>query len=222
MKKTIFFLTVTFSLFTLGQNLPEGFVYLSDIDTTIQKEVRYFSTNNFIGKRIDGYHKNRVIMTEKTAISLQNVQQILLKKGFSLKIFDAYRPQQAVAHFVRWAKVLKDTLMKKEYYPNVRKSELFKRGFIASKSGHSRGSTVDITIIDLKTKKELDMGSLYDYFGIKSHPLYKKITQKQQQNRMLLRTIMIQHNFIPYNNEWWHFTLKKEPFPETYFNFPIE
>jgi zinc D-Ala-D-Ala dipeptidase len=222
MKKTIFFLTVTFSLFTLGQNLPEGFVYLSDIDTTIQKEVRYFSTNNFIGKRIDGYHKNRVIVTEKTAISLQNVQQILLKKGFSLKIFDAYRPQQAVAHFVRWAKVLKDTLMKKEYYPNVRKSELFKRGFIASKSGHSRGSTVDITIIDLKTKKELDMGSLYDYFGIKSHPLYKKITQKQQQNRMLLRTIMIQHNFIPYNNEWWHFTLKKEPFPETYFNFPIE
>lgn len=222
MKKTIFFLTVTFSLFTLGQNLPEGFVYLSDIDTTIQKEVRYFSTNNFIGKRIDGYHKNRVIMTEKTAISLQNVQQILLKKGFSLKIFDAYRPQQAVAHFVRWAKVLKDTLMKKEYYPNVRKSELFKRGFIASKSGHSRGSTVDITIIDLKTKKELDMGSLYDYFGIKSHPLYKKITQKQQQNRMLLRTTMIQHNFIPYNNEWWHFTLKKEPFPETYFNFPIE
>jgi len=222
MKKIVFFFTVTFSLFTLGQNLPKGFVYLSDIDKTIQKEVRYFSNNNFIGKRIDGYHKNRVIITEKTAMSLQNVQQILLKKGLSLKIFDAYRPQQAVNHFVRWAKVLKDTLMKKEYYPNVQKSELFKRGFIASKSGHSRGSTVDLTIVNSKTGIALDMGSPYDFFGEKSHPFYKKSTQNQQKNRLLLRNIMMKNNFIPYSNEWWHFTLKKEPFAETYFNFPIE
>ncbi|MDC0176856.1 M15 family metallopeptidase [Polaribacter sp.] len=221
MKKIVFFFTVTCSLFTLGQNLPKGFVYLSDIDKTIQKEVRYFSNNNFIGKRIDGYHKNRVIITEKTAISLKNVQQVLLKKGLSLKIFDAYRPQQAVDHFVRWAKVLKDTLMKKEYYPNVRKSELFKRGFIASKSGHSRGSTVDLTIVNSKTGIALDMGSPYDFFGEESHPSYKKSTQNQQKNRLLLRNIMMKNNFIPYSNEWWHFTLKKEPFAETYFNFPI-
>jgi D-alanyl-D-alanine dipeptidase len=153
---------------------------------------------------------------------LKLVQQNLIKQGYSLKIFDSYRPQQAVNHFVRWAKVLSDTLMKREYYPKVPKRELFKRGFIASKSGHTRGSTIDLTIVDIKTNKEIDMGSAYDFFGEKSHPYYKNITEKQKGNRMLLRRLMLKNNFKPYENEWWHFTLKNEPFPKTYFNFPVE
>ena len=222
MKQTIYLFIFFISLFSFGQNLPEGFVYLSDIDKTIQKELRYLTDNNFIGKPIDGYYKNCVIMTEESAKALKKVQQILLKEGLSLKIFDAYRPQQAVNHFVRWAKVLEDTLMKKKYYPQVPKSQLFKRGYIASKSGHSRGSTVDLTIINIKTGKELDMGSPFDFFGIKSHSLDKKITKDQQKNRMQLRTVMMQNNFRPYKNEWWHFTLRHEPFPATFYNFPIE
>lgn len=205
-----------------SQKPHHGFVYISDIDSSIKKELRYLSKNNFIGKPIDGYKNNCIIVTKETALALQKVQKELLKKGLSLKIFDAYRPQQAVNHFVRWAKVLEDTLMKKEYYPNVPKKELFKRGYIASKSGHTRGSTVDLTIIDLKTNKELDMGSPYDFFGIQSHPFYKNITKKQKENRMLLRQVMLTNNFKPYENEWWHFTLRNEPYPKKYFNFPIE
>ncbi|QXP64557.1 M15 family metallopeptidase [Polaribacter sp. HaHaR_3_91] len=222
MKKTLAFFIFFISLFSFGQILPEGFVYLSDIDKTIQKELRYLSDNNFIGKPIDGYHKNCIIVTKASADALTKVQKSLQKEGFSLKIFDSYRPQQAVNHFVRWAKVLDDTLMKKAYYPDVPKSELFKRGYIASRSGHSRGSTVDLTIVDIKTGKELDMGSPFDFFGIKSHYLPKNITPEQQKNRLLLRNLMSKNNFRPYKNEWWHFTLRNEPFPKTYFNFPIE
>ena len=145
-------------------------MYLSNIDSTIQKELRYLSTNNFIGKPIDGYLENKVIVTKKTAIALKKIQTKLYKEGLSLKIFDAYRPQKAVNHFVRWAKVLEDTIMKKKYYPNVLKSQLFQKGYIAHKSGHTRGSTIDLTIVKIKDGKELDMGSTYDYFGIQSHP----------------------------------------------------
>ncbi len=222
MKKLFLGLALFFSIFSRGQGLPDGFVYLSDIDKTIELELRYFSNNNFIGKPIEGYHKNCLIITKQAAEALKKIQKELLKKEFSLKIFDAYRPQQAVNHFVKWAKVLNDTLMKKEYYPDVLKSELFKLGYIASKSGHTRGSTVDLTIVNLKTKKELDMGSPYDFFGIQSHPYHKKITTTQKRNRFFLRKIMQKNGFRPYENEWWHFTLKNEPFPKTYFNFPIE
>lgn len=221
--KKLFFL-FTFLLFSniFSQELPDGFVYLSDVEKTIKSELRYLSSNNFIGKPIDGYSNNRVIITKLAAINLKKIQTELLKKGFSLKIFDAYRPQQAVNHFVKWAKVLNDTLMKKEYYPEVHKSELFNLGYIASKSGHTRGSTLDVTIINLKTAKELDMGSPYDFFGVQSHPFYPKISKEQKENRVLLRTIMLQNNFKPYENEWWHFTLIEEPFPNTYFNFPVK
>ncbi|QTE22783.1 M15 family metallopeptidase [Polaribacter cellanae] len=222
MKKLLLLLFFTISLLSFSQELPNGFVYLDNVDNTIQYELRYLSNNNFIGKKIDGYKSNCVIVSKETANALKIVQQKLLKDGLSLKIFDAYRPQQAVNHFVRWAKVLNDTLMKKEYYPEVPKSELFKRGYIASKSGHTRGSTVDLTIVDVKTGKELDMGSPFDFFGIQSHPFYKNINKKQKENRMFLRKIMMEHNFKPYNNEWWHFTLRNEPFPKTYFNFPID
>jgi D-alanyl-D-alanine dipeptidase len=222
MKKAILFFILFAALYTKAQKLPDGFVYLSDIDSTIQSELRYLTTNNFIGKPIDGYHKNCVIVTKQTAIALKKAQQILLKKGLCLKIFDAYRPQQAVNHFVKWAKVLNDTLMKQTYYPEVAKSTLFKRGYISSRSGHTRGSTLDLTIIEKKTGKELDMGSPYDFFGISSHFSYNKLSKKQIANRKLLRKTLVNQNFRPYKYEWWHFTLRFEPYPKTYFNFAIQ
>ncbi len=206
----------------VSQYKPDDFVYLLDLEPSIKIELRYFSNNNFIGQPIDGYHRSTIIVSKPTAIALQKVQNDLEQKGLGLKIFDAYRPQQAVNHFVRWAKVLNDTLMKQSYYPDVPKSELFKRGYIASKSGHSRGSTVDLTLIDLDTGNELDMGSPYDFFGVQSHPFYKKITDKQRKNRMLLRRVMLKNGFKPYENEWWHFTLRDEPFPNQYFDFPVK
>lgn len=222
MKKLLLIITLVICSTLSAQNLPKGFVYLNDIDATIQKEMRYLTTNNFIGKPIDGYIHNCIIVTKETATALHKIQTVLAKRGLGLKIFDAYRPQQAVNHFVRWAKVLNDTLKKQEFYPNIPKSKLFKLGYIASKSGHTRGSTVDLTLIDLKTKKELDMGSPFDFFGIQSHPFYKNITKKQQENRILLRNVMLNNGFKPYDQEWWHFTLKNEPFPKTYFNFLVQ
>lgn len=222
MKNISFGLLFLISFVASTQSLPKGFVYLSNIDASIQKELRYFTNNNFIGQPIDGYYKDVVIVSEETARALQKAQQHFLKDSLSLKIFDAYRPQQAVDHFVKWAKDLKDTLRKQDYYPSVPKSELFAQGYIASKSGHTRGSTVDLTLVNLKTNQEVDMGSTYDFFGKVSRPYNKVITEIQQKNRMLLRTVMLKNGFQPYENEWWHFTLKKEPFPKTYFNFPIE
>ena len=222
MKKLITLLCIITYVSISSQKIPRGFVILSNIDDTIQSELRYLGTNNFIGTPIDGYYKNCVIVTKETAFALKKVQQILLKKGLSLKIFDAYRPQQSVDHFVRWGKVLNDTLMKKKYYPDVPKSKLFEQGYIALKSGHSRGSTVDLTIVQRASGKELDMGSIYDFFGEKSHPFFKKISEHQQENRLFLRKTMLANGFKPYENEWWHFTLKKEPFPKTYFNFPVK
>ena len=222
MKKLITLLCIITYVSISSQKIPRGFVILSNIDDTIQSELRYLGTNNFIGTPIDGYYKNCVIVTKETAFALKKVQQILLKKGLSLKIFDAYRPQQSVDHFVRWGKVLNDTLMKKKYYPDVPKSKLFEQGYIALKSGHSRGSTVDLTIVQRASGKELDMGSIYDFFGEESHPSFKKINTHQQKNRLYLREIMLKNGFKPYEKEWWHFTLKKEPFPKTYFNFPVK
>lgn len=222
MKSFIIFFTVLISSQISSQTLPKGFSYVSEIDVTIKKELRYATSNNFIGQPIDGYIKDSLIISTPAAKALKKIQTKLMLSGLSLKIFDAYRPQQAVDHFVRWAKVMNDTLMKQYYYPDVKKLDLFRRGFIASKSGHTRGSTVDLSIVDVKTNKELDMGSSYDFFGEASHPFFKNITPNQKKNRMLLRNIMIKNGFIPYDNEWWHFTLKEEPYPTTYFNFTIE
>ncbi|MDB2384905.1 M15 family metallopeptidase [Polaribacter sp.] len=222
MKKFFIFFSICICLSVNAQKLPNGFVYLNTIDNTIASELRYISNNNFIGKPINGYHKNIVIISTPAAKALAKIQKELLKDSLSLKIFDAYRPQQSVNHFVEWAQQLNDTLMKHQYYPKVKKSELFNLGYIASKSGHTRGGTVDLTIIDLKTNKELDMGSPYDFFGDISHVFSDKISLEQKENRMLLRKVMLNYNFRPYQYEWWHFTLNNEPFPRTYFNFPIE
>jgi D-alanyl-D-alanine dipeptidase len=221
MKNSYLYLFIFFSFFSKAQELPPGFVYLDQLAPTIEVELRYFSTNNFIGKPIDGYQRNCLITSLPAAKAIIKIQNKLKDKEYRLKIFDGYRPQQAVVHFMRWAALLNDTLMKAEYYPNTSKSELFNQGYIASKSGHSRGSTIDLTLVDTKTQLELDMGSSYDFFGAQSHPFYPNISKKQLENRMFLRAIMVANGFKPFKNEWWHFTLINEPFPKTYFNFPI-
>jgi zinc D-Ala-D-Ala dipeptidase len=213
-----------YSNFTL-KRLPEGFVYLDDYAPGIEIELRYFSDNNFVGDTIDGYFADKCIISESAAKALKQVQKELISKGFRLKVFDAYRPQSAVNHFVRWGRDLRDTKMKSHYYPNVQKKNLFRDGYISSRSGHSRGSTADLTIVYLNGPdegKEVDMGTPWDFFSPKSWPASNEVTALQKSNRLLLQEIMVKHGFRPYKEEWWHFTLRNEPFPETYFNFPVE
>jgi len=205
-----------------GKDLPEGFVYINDFIPNAVIDLRYSTDHNFIGKPIDGYKSQKCIISKKAAIALEEVEKELAEYGFGIKIFDSYRPQRAVDHFVRWAKVLDDTLTKSEFYPTVDKKDLFKKGFIASKSSHTRGSTVDLTIINLKDGKKLDMGSNFDYFGKLSWVISSNITTEQQAHRALLQIIMKKNGFKNYSKEWWHFTLKNEPFPKTYFDFPVE
>ena len=196
-----------------------GFVVLSDVVPDIIQEIRYYSTYNFVGERINGYEQPCALMTREAAEALKKVSDEVKQMGYRLKIYDAYRPQMAVDHFVRWAEKISDTRMKQYFYPEVDKTKLFDEGYIDAKSGHSRGSTVDLTLFDMKTGKEVDMGGTFDYFGEKSHPDYKKITKQQYKNRMILRNAMIKHGFKPLDTEWWHFTLKDEPYPDTYFTF---
>ena len=160
-------------------------------------------------------------ITKEAAMKLKEASDELVSKGYRLKIYDAYRPQSAVTHFVRWAKDTNDTRMKDFFYPELQKDQLFPQGYIAEHSGHSRGSTVDLTLFDMKTEKEVDMGGTFDYFGQESHPDYKNITEEQYANRMLLREVMLRHGFKPLDEEWWHFTLANEPYPDTYFTFPV-
>ncbi len=208
---------------SIGQTkIPDGFVCLQDIDSSFVIELRYASSNNFLGTPVNGYLSNKLYLTKEAAKALITVQKELNSLGFGLKIYDAYRPQRAVNHFKKWAKTPNDTLTKNDYYPDLNKKDLFRLGFIASHSGHSRGSTVDLTLIDFETKEEIDMGSPFDFFGAISHSKYKNISNIQRKNRALLRALMIKNNFRPYNKEWWHFNLRNEPFPNTYFDFPIE
>ena len=197
------------------------FVLLSEVVPDAILEIRYYSTYNFVGDRIDGYEEPCALLTKEAATALKEVSDELVSKGYRLKIFDAYRPQKAVTHFMNWAKDVNDIRMKKYFYPQLDKSVLFDQGYIAEKSGHSRGSTVDLTLFDMNLEKEVDMGGTFDYFGELSHPDYKQITAQQYENRMILRNAMLAHGFKPLDEEWWHFTLENEPFPDTYFTFPV-
>ena len=198
------------------------FVLLTDVVPDAILEIRYYSTYNFVGDRIDGYEQPTALLTKEAAAALKNASDELKAKGYRLKIYDAYRPQKAVTHFMNWAKDIDDTRMKEYFYPELDKSVLFDQGYIAEKSGHSRGSTVDLTLFDMKTEKEVDMGGTFDYFGELSHPDYKEgITEEQYNNRMILRDAMINNGFKPLVEEWWHFTLENEPYPDTYFQFPV-
>ena len=204
-----------------GQQGREYFVSLTEAVPDAILEIRYFSTYNFVGERIDGYLAPTALMTREAADSLKAVSDDVMRLGYRLKIYDAYRPQCAVDHFVRWAADVADTTMRRYFYPDVDKSLLFEKGYIYEKSGHTRGSTVDLTLFDMTTEKEVDMGGTFDWFGLESHPDYRDITEEQFANRMILRQAMLRHGFNPLDEEWWHFTLKNEPFPDTYFTFPV-
>lgn len=217
---------------TAANDGSEHFVNLTDVVPDAILEIRYYGTYNFVGARIDGYLQPTALLVREAADSLRAVSDDLKAQGYRLKIYDAYRPQMAVDHFVRWGKDLDDTLMKQYFYPNEVKDSLFIKDYIAEHSGHSRGSTVDLTIFDMRTEKEVDMGGTFDWFGRESHPDYcgnpetgeytgGDITEQQFLNRMILRQAMMRHGFKPYNSEWWHFTLNNEPFPDTYFNIPV-
>ena len=216
------------------------FVNVTDVVPDAILEIRYYGTYNFVGERIDGYEQPTALLTSEAADALRKVSDQLKEQGYRLKIYDAYRPQKAVDHFVQWASRLDDLKMRPYFYPDVDKSELFKRDYIAEKSGHTRGSTVDLTLFDMNTEKEVDMGGTFDWFGPESHPDFcgnpetgeytgdnchsptgKKITAEQFKHRMILRRAMIAGGFKPMDSEWWHFTLQNEPFPDTYFNFPV-
>ena len=198
-----------------------GFVALAEAVPDVILEPRYYSTYNFVGERIDGYEEPCALLTKEAARALRAASDDCVRRGYRLKIYDAYRPQRAVAHFVRWAADVGDTRMKPYFYRDLDKSVLFERGYIAEKSGHSRGSTVDLTLFDMKTGKDVDMGGTFDWFGKESHPDFKGVTKEQYANRMLLREIMLAHGFKPLAEEWWHFTLANEPYPDTYFDFPV-
>ena len=214
-----------------------AFVNITDIVPDVILEIRYYGTYNFVGARIDGYEQPTALLTKQAAGSLKAVSDDVKAQGFRLKIYDAYRPQMGVDHFVRWAADIPDTLMKTYFYPDLDKSVLFDQEYIMAKSGHTRGSTVDLTLFDMATEKELDMGGTFDWFGPESHPDFcgnpetgeytgdnskspkgRSITPEQFANRMILRQAMLRH----VDSEWWHFTLKDEPFPDTYFTFTVK
>ena len=218
---------------------PSDFVTLTDVVPDVILEIRYFGTYNFVGTRIDSYLEPTALLTKEAADSLRAVSDELKTMGYRLKIYDAYRPQMAVDHFVRWAADIPDTLMKDYFYPDLDKSVLFDREYIMAKSGHTRGSTLDLTLFDMKTEKEVDMGGTFDWFGPESHPDFcgnpdtgeydaqaaskhhRGITEQQFRNRLILRQVMLRHGFKPLSTEWWHFTLKDEPYPDTYHTFPV-
>ncbi len=200
---------------------PAGFADVAALAPDIRCELRYLGSDNFVGRPVDGYRANRCLLTRPAAEALARAQAELRPFGLGLLLFDGYRPQRAVDHFVRWSQDATDTATKARYYPALDKSRLFPDGYISARSGHTRGSTVDLTLVG-QDGTPLDMGSPFDFFGPESWPAYARLTPAQHAHRLLLRTLMTQHGFKPYEQEWWHFTLKDEPFPDTYFDFPVE
>lgn len=227
LQKIIFGIAFLFPVLFFGQNdeeiyPPKEFQYVHKAIPDVAYDIRYAGNHNFIGEPIEGYVNPVALLTSEAAAALKKVQEELKTRGYQLKVFDAYRPQQAVNHFIKWAKDTAATRMKTEFYPEVDKKNLFKLDYIASRSGHTRGSTVDLTVIETVSGKELDMGSPYDFFGEISHHGAPGITPEQERNRSLLKNAMEKHGFRPLATEWWHYTLKNEPYPDTYFDFPVK
>lgn len=226
--------------------IPDTFVNIEQVIPGVVLDIRYYGEHNFLGERVDGYLAPKCILTQEAAYALAEVQKELVPYSLTLKIYDCYRPQRAVNHFVRWAQDIENTKTQKEFYPTVDKRNLFKGGYIADRSGHSRGSTVDLTIVPLPVPRQadytpgqaltecyrpagqrfgdnsIDMGTGFDCFHELSHTANPAIGQQQKINRLLLKTLMEKHGFKNYDLEWWHFTLKNEPYPNTYFDFPVE
>lgn len=200
---------------------PQGFVDATTMAPGLVVEMRYAGSRNFVGRPIAGYEAARCLLSEAAAAALAEAQRALAASGHGLKVYDCYRPARAVADFAAWARDLDDQATKPDYYPNVDKDQLFALGYIAERSGHSRGSTVDVTLVDLASGAELDMGTAYDLFDPRSWPSDTSVSAEAQANRRLLREAMIAHGFRPLREEWWHFTLEDETYPETYFDFPV-
>lgn len=231
---------------TAGDDARDRFVDVKEYIPSVVMDIRYFSPHNFVGKRIDGYNAPKCLLTREAAGALKRVQEDLREFSLSLKIYDCYRPQRAVSHFVRWAKDIADTRTRKEFYPTVDKSRLFEDGYIAERSGHSRGSTLDLTIVPVPVPEQqeydpgqelfacylpaserfrdnsIDMGTGFDCFHTLANTANGSVGPVQRANRLLLKTLMERQGFVNYDKEWWHFTLKNEPFPDTYFDFPID
>ena len=204
----------------LAQERPVAFVDAATLVPGLIVEMRYAGAHNFVGRPIDGYEAPRCLLARAAAAALADVARDLAPRGLTLKVFDCYRPVRAVANFMRWARDLGDTAGKREFYPNVNKSTLFRDGYIASHSGHSRGSTVDLTLA--RDGHELDMGTPFDFFSPRSWPGSADVNAEARTNRALLAAAMRRRGFRPYDREWWHFTLSHEPFPRTYFDFPVK
>jgi D-alanyl-D-alanine dipeptidase len=204
----------------LAQERPAAFVDAAAVVPGLVLDMRYAGSHNFVGRPIDGYEAQRCLLAQPAAAALAEVARDLAPRGLVVKAFDCYRPARAVANFVRWARDLDDTAGKAEFYPDVDKRTLFRDGYIASHSGHSRGSTIDLTLAR-SDGRALDMGTPFDFFSPKSWTADPTISAEQHANRMLLATAMRRRGFHGYDKEWWHFTLRDEPFPETYFDFPV-
>lgn len=242
----LFIFLSIFSNFANADSLPAGFVYLKDVDPSIQQDIRYYGYHNFLGRPVKGYNAAECILTQQAANALKKVQTELRKSNLSLKVFDCFRPQMAVDDFIAWSQQINQQQMKAEFYPRVDKRDFFKLGYVAAKSGHTRGSTVDLTIVPIPTLQQadyhrgqsltvcyapyhvrffdssIDMGTGFDCMDELAHPMNKNINFVAYHNRMLLRNIMQKYGFNPLAEEWWHFTLKDEPFENKYFNFAID
>jgi D-alanyl-D-alanine dipeptidase len=206
----------------LAQTMPAGFIDAATVVDGLVVDMRYFGADNFVGKRIDGYEAPRCLLTRPAATALAAAQRDLARRGLGLRVYDCYRPVRAVAHFARWARDVADVARKPDYYPNIDKRDLFRLGYIAERSGHSRGSTVDITLVGRAgDERDPEMGTPYDFFSPKSWPADNSVGKTARSNRALLATAMARAGFQGYDKEWWHFTLRKEPFPASYFDFPV-
>ena len=222
MRYRVFFLFLFLFLSCKPETLPPGFDHITKHVPDLAIELRYASSQNFLGVVVTGYEHPKKVLTTPTLKALKQAQEGFKQRGYGLKLYDGYRPQRAVDHFVNWATVLDDTLNKSIYYPSISKDSLFELGYIAARSGHSRGSTIDVTLVHAEGQNsgvEVDMGGVWDFFGHESDYFYDGLTAEQRDNRRLLREVMIQYGFKPYDKEWWHFTLNNEPFPEDYFDF---
>jgi D-alanyl-D-alanine dipeptidase len=228
-----------------GGHAPAGFVALSDVDATILQDIRYDTDHNFVGRPIAGYREPLCILTRQAAESLHRVQTAARAHGYSLKVYDCYRPQRAVDDFVHWGQRLDDQRMKAEFYPQLEKSVLFNEGYIAGPTAHSRGSTLDLTLVALPSGAQrpylageklvscsapqaqrfsdntVDMGTGFDCFDSLAHTLDSRITGRAMDNRLLLKQLMKDAGFTNYAKEWWHYTLAGEPYPHSYFDFPV-
>lgn len=202
--------------------LPDGFCYVHDVIEDVVLDIRYAGEHNFVGKPIDGYLAPYAVMTVEAADALKKAADTFREMGYRLKIFDAYRPQSAVKHFVRWSQDADDMKMQAEFYPEYKtKSRIVDEGYIARNSSHMRGSAVDLTLVDADGN-ELDMGTCFDYFGKRSWHGAKGLTQEQEENRELLKKVMEANGFRPFEQEWWHYRLKNEPFKTEKFDFPVQ